>query len=475
MNVSIQQVGNLSGTVQLQGKWIEHEPTGIAIDISPAVGTPPFTSVISFHSSLYTNPGSFHYELTASSENKNSTTKINVNITTDLIVRVLTEKVEYLKGQQIHLSGNATMNQMPVSSGDVYILLQTPRRNISLTSSLQNQSFDYVYPISYGDDEGRWMIQVKIIDNQRHVGIQTKNITVSVPSDIMRYVVGFFSPPNKAVYQRGDSLTVSVYVTEDLSNVQNATTTCLLPSSEKIPLLEYTPGYYKQEYTIPWDIPTGESFFIVESIKNISGTLKAGGSAVSIYIEPAPLQLAVLEPKSVQFSPNSNIPLSIEVRYLDGTVVASAQVIAKTPAGNITLMYQQYGIYKANISISNQNIGNQIIDITSMDSYGNTGSVKQLLLITSETSLPITSTLIPLSIAGICGVFGIYFFRRFYRLKRLKVIREEMIETRRLQEDAVNKYYKEGVISRQVYDALIYEHAQRYAHLQKEERKISRK
>jgi hypothetical protein len=344
-----------------------------------------------------------------------------------------------------------------------------------LTSSLQNQSFDYVYPISYGDDEGRWMIQVKIIDNQRHVGIQTKNITVSVPSDIMRYVVGFFSPPNKAVYQRGDSLTVSVYVTEDLSNVQNATTTCLLPSSEKIPLLEYTPGYYKQEYTIPWDIPTGESFFIVESVKNISGTLKAGGSAVSIYIEPAPLQLAVLEPKSVQFSPNSNIPLSIEVRYLDGTVVASAQVIAKTPAGNITLMYQQYGIYKANISISNQNIGNQIIDITSMDSYGNTGSVKQLLLITSETSLPITSTLIPLCIAGICGVFGIYFFRRFYRLKRLKVIREEMIETRRLQEDAVNKYYKEGVISRQVYDALIYEHAQRYAQLQKEERKISRK
>jgi hypothetical protein len=474
--VFVNQSGNHSGTVMLQGTWIGQEVKEISIDIEPNVGTIPFSCTVSFASSIYTTPGFYSYEICASSENTNHTTQVNVTITTDLAVALFTDKEDYQKGQEIHIYGNATtMHHDPVISGDVHIFIQTPQRNISFLSLIHNQSFDVYYPISYGEEEGTWDIEVRVIDDENHVGIQTKNIIVSLPVHTIRYVVGFFSPPNTAVYQRGESLTISVYVTEDSSHVQNANTTCVTPSLEKIQLLEYAPGLYKNEYTIPWDTPVGESFFIVESIKNISGNATAGGSSVSIFIEPTPLHLTVIEPSVTQFSPNSRIPLKVEVQYRDGAPVTEAQLTATIPTGNITLQHQQNGMYTANVSLSNQNTGNQVFDITAVDAYGNAGSTKKIVFITVESPSTITLTLVPLILVVFCCTLSLYFIRRYYKLNRLTVIREEMQETQRLQEEAVNKYYKEGVISKQVYDALIFEHAQRYAHLQKEERKISKK
>jgi hypothetical protein len=472
----VNQSGNRTGTVNIQGTWGEHTPEGLSVAIEPESGIPPFTSSIVFHSTLDTYPGIYLYEITVDSDGTNQTSIIQVNVTTNLNVRVSTDKDAYQKGQSIRIYGNATTSQnVVVSTGNAYIFLQTPKRTIRLSSPIQNNTFDGLYQISYGDDEGPWNVLVRIVDNQKQVGIQTKNISVSLPPDIMRFNVGFYSPPNTAVYQRGDSFKISVYVTEDLQSVQNATTTCILPSFETIPLLEYTPGDYIVNYVIPWDAPVGESFFTVQSIKNMSGELKAGGSALSIFIEPAPLQIIVLEPSAIQFSPDSVIPLQVEVRYLDSSIVATATVIAQTPNGNITLQKEKNGLYTANISISPQNIGNQVIDIEASDLYGNVGTAKKIVLIASDVQTPIANTIIPLVIAGICGFFGVFYIRRYYRFNRLKTIREEMVETQRLQQEAAKKYYKEGVISKQVFEALMYEHAQRYAHLQKEERKIIRK
>ena len=472
----INQSENLTGIVTLQGKWVENTPEGISITIQPTTGLTPFTSIITFRSSILANLGLYTYQICAQSEGINHTTDIHINVTTDLTVMLFTDKDEYLKGQQIHLYGNATtFNDDIVDSGNVIISIANGKKNISITTQIQNDSFDYFYPISYGDDEGLWTIRARVVDNNGHVGIQSKYLTVSLPPDIMRFAVDFYSPPNNAIYQRGDTFDISVYVTENLQSVRNATTLCTLPSLVTIPLLEYSPGNYKQNYTIAWDAPIGEWFFTVESTKNVSGVLKAGGGALSITIEPAPLQLTILEPTTLQFSSNSMISFKVEVRYLDSTLMKTGAVLAVTPHGNITLQNENNGVYTANITVTNQDIGSQVFEISAKDLFGNAGVVKKSILITSETQSTILVTLIPLFAASLCGIIGFVFIRRIYRFERLKSIQEEMIETQRLQEEAAKKYYKEGSISKEIYEALIYEHTQRYAHLQKEERKIINK
>lgn len=472
----VNQSGNNIGIVSLQGNWVENTPAGISSSIQPTTGVTPFRCTITFQSSILSNPGIYTYKISAQSEGSNHSIDIHLTVTTDLTVQLFTDKAEYVKGQQIHLYGNATtFDDDIVDSGDVIISIANAKKNISLRTQIQNDSYEFFIPISYGDTEGVWTVQTRVIDIEGHVGIESKSITISTPPTIMRFAVDFYSPPNKAIYQRGDTFDISVYVTENLQSVRNATTLCTLPSLVTIPLVEYEPGNYKQNYSIPWDAPLGEWFCTVDSIKNFSGITKAGGSALTIIIEPAPLQVTILEPQTLQFSANSIISFKVEVRYLDNSLMKTGTVQLGTSQGNITLQNENNGMYTTNISVTAQDIGSQVFEINAQDSFENKGEIKKIFLITSEAQSTIILILIPLLSAGICGIIGFVFIGRTYKSRRLKTIQEEMIETKRLQEEAATKYYKEGSISKEIYEALIYEHIQHYAHLQKEERKIKHK
>jgi hypothetical protein len=472
----INQTENATGIVTLQGKWIENTPKGIIVTLQPTTGLTPFTSTVTFRSSILANPGLYTYQICGQSEGINHTTAIHINITTDLTVTLCTNKNQYFNGQQINLYGNATsLTEEIIDSGDVILSIANGKYNISITTQIQNGSFNYLYPISYGDKDGVWTIKARVVDTKGHIGIQSKDLTVSLPPDIMRFVIDFYSPPNNAVYQRGDSFDISVFVTENLQSVRNATTLCRLPSLETIPLIEYSPGNYKQKYIIPWDAPIGEWSFTVECIKNSSGIIEAGGNALSISIEPAPLQLTILEPQTLQFPTDSKISFKVEVRYLDATLMKTGTVRIATSHGNISLQNENNGIYTTNVTVTGQDIGSQVFEISAMDLFGNEGSTKKILLISSETQSSILVIVIPLFTAALCGLIGLVLIKRIYRSQRLKSLQDEMMETQRLQEEAVKKYYKEGSISKEIYDALIFEHTQRYAHLQKEERKITHK
>lgn len=472
----INQTGNVKGTVSLQGKWVNTMPEEITVNILPATGTTPFSSTIIIHSLVTATPGLYTYQIKVSAGAVNHSLYLHINMTTNLEVSLHTDRDHYLKGQTIHLFGNATTtNGYRLNSGDVMVFIATGERNISLTTHIQNYSYEYFYPISYGDDEGQWTIQVIVVNADTHVGIQTAHITVSLPPGIIRYTVDFYSPPNNAIYRRGDSFSISVYVAENSHGVPNATTLCTLPSLETIPLLEYSLGNYKQNYTIPWDAPLGQMFFTIESTKNISGALKAGGGTLSITVEPAPLQLTVVRPTISQGLAPSIIPLEVKVRYPDNTSMKTGDVIAVTPHGNVTLQNKNNGMYSANISITDQDVGNQVIEINARDSFGNTGTMKNIVVIIPMSHSSIFVSFIPLLAASACCIIGVICIRRFYKGQHLRSIQEEMKATQQLKEETGKKYYVEGSISKEIYDALMYEHVQRYSQLQKEERKILNK
>lgn len=472
----INQSGNETGTVTLQGAWTGAEPEGITASIQPSTGTVPFQSTVAIRSLITTTPGSYTLRIYGSSEGTTHTLDIHINVTTNVKVSLHTDKASYLKGQTIHLFGNATTTDgSHLTSGSVVFTIVTEQRSAFAITSLQNSSFEYFYPISYGDYEGQWTIQARVIGNTSQVGIQTSNITVSLPLGAMRYTVDFYAPPNNAIFERGDRFPISVYVTENSRAVQNATTRCRLPSMQTISLLEYSPGNYKQNYTIPWDAPLGDWFFTVESIKNVSGTVKAGGSCSSITIQPAPLKVMVVQPSSLQVSSPSTIHIEIRVQYPDATNMSTGEVTAIMPRGDITLERMSNGLFATNISFTDQDVGTQIIEFHAKDLYGNIGFIKKIAVIVSVPQTSIFLSFIPLFAASACCVIGVFFTRRFYKGQHLRTIQEEMKATQRLKEETGRKYYVDGSISKEVYDALMYEHVQRYSQLQKDERKILNK
>jgi hypothetical protein len=462
-------------TVTLQTAWEDETPDGIHCSVHPSTGAIPFSGVLFINSTTLADPGSYILLVTAESENTSQVQEISLTVGTDLTVTFLTDAACYQQGQLVHVVGNATtLDGSLVTTADVTVSLISQQRARSFQTSLLNGSFSFEYPISYGDEAGSWIVQARVVDVRGHVGVQSLPINVSVPPDIIRYTIDFFSPPNNAILRRGDTFSISVYVSEDSRNVQNATTTCILSPLISFPLLEYAPGNYRQNYTIPWDAPVGSLWFTVESMKNTSGSFRAGGSSLSVVVQPATLQLTVVAPSSMQFTPNTLTPIQIKVRYPDATAMDTGEVSVYTPTGTVTLRNEGSGIYAADLSFPAQEKGSQIIEIHAQDPYGNTGVIKKIALVApAVSSATAFVSYLPLLTASVCIIIGVLVTRRLYRFQHLKSIQDEMAETKKLQEETGRKYYVDGSISKEVYDTLMYEHVQRYSQLQKEERRIS--
>ena len=474
MNINLSS--GVAGTVSLEGEWIDVTPEGVSVTMQRVQGVPPFLCNLTFQSSNITQSGIYTYNLIARSDDIVHSIRLYVNISSTLVVTLSTNASRYLKGQNIVIFGNATTIQnTSVQSGNVSITITNQNGCSTVYTYLQNNSFNYSYPISYGDPEGTWTIYAQIVDTQGNQGIQSKQVSVSLPSSIVRYAVTFFSPSDHAIYHRGDTICISVFVSEDSASVQNANTTLILPSLETISLVEYADGNYKHEYTLPINTTANELYLTVESRKNDSGSLKVGGSSLPIIVQPASLKLTVLEPVTSEFLLHSTIILRVKAQYLDNTTMQTGSISAVTPNGTISLYRDDNDTYVGNISVSSQSVGNHLIEIQALDSYGNSGSTKKIIFIFIEQQ----STFLPLllSIIAVCIIvsISIFFILRFYSSQRSKSIQEEMAEIQALQDAARKKYYQEGSISKDTYEALIQEHVQRYAHLQKELRKKSKK
>ncbi|MGF3553713.1 MAG: hypothetical protein ACQXXF_00325, partial [Thermoplasmatota archaeon] len=208
------------------------------------------------------------------------------------ILNLYTDSESYEKGQCIKIFGNITNISDEVNIFDkIKITLKNGGWARFITTNLKNNAFEYFYNISFGDPEGFWNITVEVELENKETVYCYKNVNVSLPSDVIRYKVVWFSPSNEAVYFRGNSFDVSVYVTEDGRGVSNATVNCVLPNMEKIVLSEIKLGYYMVSYFIPWDCDLGLWSLSVECVKGSGASLAAGGSNILIDVQPAVLKL----------------------------------------------------------------------------------------------------------------------------------------------------------------------------------------
>lgn len=475
IKVYINSTFNISENVFLKGEWIDNIPKNVTVNISKPIGYPSFFSYINFSSAIDSDMGIFVYNLSAELDDVIKFINMKIEITYNLNISLQTDQENYQKGEEIHVFGNISSFHEIDMPDIVNISFQYENWRRAVNLPIINNSFEYYYNISYGDPEGIWNVTSNILDDEDILFSSEISLSIIPPPDVLRYSVEIYSPPEKAVYYRGSTFNISVFVTEAGVGVNNASTSCILNTDEKITLTEIKDGYYQGSYTIPWNSQIGDWSLSMECTKESAGYLKAGGSYTFMNVKPARINLDLLEPSLNDFNIDEPITIKAELSYPDGETIEDALVTAITPSRNMTLIDQLNGTYITNYKTNTEDIGSWFIEITAMDKYGNKASTAKIINIFDKKQIdfPISSIL-GIMIISIVGFFVLNMFRRNLSSQHLNDIEEEIKEEEKLQNETAVKYYKTGSISRNTYDALMKQHTERLGELKKERRKIKK-
>jgi hypothetical protein len=385
------------------------------------------------------------------------------------VINLQTDNETYVKGQSLRIFGTITnISYNTAVASSLYLMIQQGDWMRSTTISLTGFSFDYSYGSSFGDPEGVWNITVEVqMENQTIRS--SKNITVLLPSDIVRYNVIWFSPSNDSIYYRGSKMHLSVFVTQNNIGVSNASTFCVFPSLEKVQLTEIKQGYYESEYTIPYESREGTWSISVESITRNGSSVYAGGNNIVIHIVPVPLSVDVMGSLSHEYLLGNPIQLSIIIQYVGGQSVNNATVTTQIANETYLLQNQGEGLYQIDVTKIIKTPGSYHMSFIASDPFGNSGTSTYILSLVEPTTSPIPILqIIGALILLLCVFVLVYFINQQHILLRKKDLQNEIEELENLRNETALKYYTKGTITRQTYDLLETEYVKRLAELRNE-------
>jgi len=476
VNIFVNSTNFISKKVNLSGNWIgDKQPSNILANFNLSSGLTPFSSNIIFSTTNQSELGHFKYNITAFNDGKIKYAYIEIIITYNITISIKTDKETYQNGEKIHVYGNISKTHQTNTIDYVNINFENNGWKRSAITSIRNNSFEYYYNVSYGDPGGIWNITTRITDIEGIVFSNESKITVVPPPDILRYNVLIYSPPENAVYYRGNTINISVYITEAGVGVNDALTSCILSIDNIANLTEISNGYYQGSYKIPWDSELGFWSISIECIKKSESSLTVGGSFTFLEVKPATINLELLNPSENNYFIDDSISIIANLSYPDGAIIEDADVIAKTPSCEVGLIDQQNGTYLSKYLISNKDLGSWFMDIYAIDKFGNSAFTSKTIQVseTEKFNIPF-STIFGILFFSLIASLIAYLLKRNFSAQRLTDIEEEIQEEELIQNETVVKYFKTGSISRNTYDSLMKQHTERLGELKKEKSKIKK-
>jgi hypothetical protein len=480
--VSVNYLLGKKETISLSGSWIDTAPVDVVASLSSGSGLPPFSSTARFTTGKNAVAGSFTYRVTGAGGGLARTDDITVTVITNLTLTLVTDNTRYEKGQKIGISGTAKdpkSNQ--VENGIATITLKSDNWIDQVVTQITDGAYAENYYITFDKPDGDWTISTSAVDDRGNFGISTENVTVSVsiPEAWKNYTITFLSPVPGAVYSRGSEVTVTVQITDGTEKISGAGVTLATPSGGTISLTEGSPGIYSSTYVLRWDDPVGGWAISVLGEKTVQGVYKAGTASISLNIEPAVLELELLEPSQRTFEVGDKMGLKVRVKYSDGSPVDGAIVVADSFNGeNITLMSERDGIYEGIYSVSSDGLGEWGLTVSAFDAFGNSGtssgvtpSFKEL----SPSSYPLRYWWITTPLVVACALIPIPTVTRKLRVRKLKLMNSEIRATEKLRKELPERYFLKGAISRETYDSLMRQSLEKLMKLKKEVGKLQKK
>jgi len=417
--------------------------------------------LIVFFSSIVTN----------SLDSTTSAEDLVASIEEEFEITIQTDSDIYNQDEQIQISGEIiNVNNSSVCFDELTLRLCQSEWSRFITIPVVNDSFIFYYNITYGDPIGEWNISAEITLESQNITTNYTHVIIKIPSDTVRYKVIWYSPLEDAIYKRGSKIDISVYVTENDVSVINASTKCFFPWMEEIQLTEIKQGYYTGSFLIPWDAPTGIMSLSVECINDSGSFFYAGGSNITIDIQPVQLDIDVLMPISDEFFEGDEIELSAKIKYPDNNTIEDGNILVKMIGKQIKLIHQENGIYSNSLKVSSEDLGSWFIEYIASDQYDNYAACSQIVHIVkedpAEVSLALYAIITPFAI--ILAIIVLNYIRKSYSLLNIRDIENEIEELKRIQNEAATKYYKKGTINRNTYDMLRKETTDRISELNRE-------
>lgn len=467
-------------TVSLSGSWVGTTPIAVSAGLSPSSGSPPFSSILTFTTTSAASAGVFTYRVSGTSGDLTRTDDITVTVSASLALTLATDNESYLKGHTIQVSGTVkTPKGNFVSSGTATIQFSSGDWSQQSTVQISDGAFSDNYTISYADPVGTWTVTISAQDNLNNSGSTSKNITVVTPSGTAYYNVDILSPLPGVAYSRGEKVLIATRVTEGSVAVENAGVTFTAPDGKKIVLSETAPGTYSTQYTIDWGDPLSDWYLSVEGQRMTENTLKAGGNYLKIEVEPATLQVNIISPAESALKEGESVEVKVEVSYPDGRPVENAAVIARTSNGeNLNLVAKGSGVYSTTYTVSSEDIGGLTLQISVADSSGNLGSKSSTVTVVAMGAAEVVVFRYWWALLSVIigvGVVSAYVVHRMRVAARLDNIKKEMTELDKLEKQAVIDYFKNGSITRNIFDDLVKGYEERRADLEMEEKMLESK
>ena len=383
-----------------------------------------------------------------------------------LNVTAVLEKAEYFKGGKMIIEGIVKdgLNRS-VQGGNLDVVMTSGLFKVARKSEVGvTGNFFLDYFIGFGDSEGNWSINVSVVDFNKNHGFKILSLSVKTPPAGTFYYAKFLSPTEGLAYSRGETMKISIEVTEADKSVANATVSWKTPKGGIMVLNETSPGVYTSAYVLGWDDPIGDINIIAEGIKEVEGKLKAGGNFISIAVKPVELKLDLILPSKSNFVIGETLKIAAKAFYPDGTSVGGASVFVESPKGEkIFLKEEEEGSYKADYKIKTGEEGRWQMQLKAVDAYENSALLQRAIFIGEITIFYLLLQYWYLAVIGVSPFAYLgYRLTRFVSAKsRMENMREELKRVVEMEKEAQIKYYKKGSMDKDTYASLMKEYEQK--------------
>ena len=433
-------------------------------------------------------PGNYKIKVTAEKDKARDEKTITISVDPNLRIKLYSFQESYVKGERINLNSLIEDFKGPVPNVTVELSLDW------LGDVLYNQTYKTnrlgkfldSYLISFADPDGTWNLKINAEDKEGNEGSLELKSKIGTPAGVTYYFVNFLSPIKGSSYSRGETVPISIEVSEEDSPIKGAEVTFLSPKGKYLELTELEPGVYTTNYHVLFNDPIGLWRLAVQAIKTTANITRAGGNTIPLQVKSGKIRFELLSPLQERVFAGTKLNYKIKVTYPDGSIVRGAELTSKLSNNQtLTFLEEKPGIYTAEYVVAQKDAGSLEAKITVIDKRGNTATMSPVSLFVKKSTiielylvLFYQDVIRPYWWAFLAFILIVIMLSKpTYERKSLKrnirKAKEEQEVVKKMQMEAEREYYKNKTISKEDFRRLIHQYKERLAKA-KEQQRISK-
>ena len=380
---------------------------------------------------------------------------------------ITSDKGQYLKGEEMKISGECVVNDFLDISGESNQGMVFSQKVVCSLSG----NFELKREIDFIDPAGEWFLKVASSKTETKT-----RILINQGLESSYYLITFLSPtPGK--YKRTSDLGIVVKVTDSGRVVSDANVVTWLFDGLRAELENKGNGVYSLDSEIPFDAVLGTRDLTIVA-KSMQGSNTYGGeNSIVLEIEKSIIEIDVLEPSARTFDITNTVSFEVVPYYFNNKTIESQSfgptIVLQRGDRLLDFVLDESGKYSLTYQPEQADLGNRSFVITASDEADNSGT----------RTINITFTCSPLCLVQTYGVYVLVvlviilsFFALFYSRIKLHIdltnVRSEKKKSVRLIRELQKEYFSKGVMSAVSYKRALAEYKAKIVEFEQKEKQL---